>query len=136
MAVALVRRDGHVLMQRRPYDSMHGGLWEFPGGKVEPGEAPAAAAVREMDEELAVTLETSQLEPVGFAGDVTAGVPVRTIVICLYIAHRWTGEPQPQVASEIEWVPAEALKNLEMPPLDYPLAEQLCTLMKKVENRC
>lgn len=132
VAVALVAEGGRVLLQRRPLGAVHGGLWEFPGGKVESGESPEDAALREMEEELGLALQASDLAPVGFASGLTASVqeggsgPRRALVILLYACTRWSGEPQPHGGAAVAWHFPEAIAELAMPPLDYPLAEALC----------
>lgn len=129
VAVALLRADGRVLMQQRPFASMHGGLWEFPGGKVEPGESPESAAVRELEEELGLSLHAGSLAPVGFASGRT-GDGVRALVILLYVCREWQGEPHPHEAEALDWHAPEAIKTLAMPPLDYPLADALCKFLR------
>lgn len=125
-AVALVAPDGQVLMQRRRLHRAHGGLWEFPGGKLEAGESPEAAALREMREELGVEIDASALCPAGFASDSAMPAPAgRTHVILLYACRRWHGEPRCLDAEEIAWFAPEQLEALAMPPLDYPLARAL-----------
>lgn len=130
-AVALIGEDGRVLMQRRPLDKQHGGLWEFPGGKLELGETPEMAAIREIEEELGIVLLPEALVPLTFAGDgvgmLSAGV--QPIVIMLYTCHRWTGEPQCRDGEEIRWFAPSALPDLEMPPLDRPLAQRLISFI-------
>ena len=122
VAVALTREDGQVLMQRRSLRSEHGGLWEFPGGKVESGESPEIALVREIWEELGIRIKASNLRPVTFAsGPVSGGR--RGIVILLYTCRDWTGEPQCLDGEEIGWFDPARILGLAMPPLDYPLAE-------------
>nr|WP_086492835.1 (deoxy)nucleoside triphosphate pyrophosphohydrolase [Novosphingobium panipatense] len=122
-------------MQQRPLAAMHGGLWEFPGGKVEPGETPEHAAVRELEEELGVKVSPSSLLSVGFASGpgVTsqAGQGARDIVILLYACAHWQGEPQAHEAEALGWYATEAIPQLEMPPLDYPLAAALSTFLRK-----
>lgn len=122
--MALLREDGCVLMQQRPFNSMHGGLWEFPGGKTEPGESPEQAAVRELEEELGLVLEPASLIPVGFASGRT-GDDRRALVILLYVCREWQGEPHPHEAEALGWYKPEAISTLAMPPLDYPLADGL-----------
>ena len=130
-AVALIAPDGTILMQRRPFAAVHGGLWEFPGGKVEEGETPEDSAVREMAEELGVTIEPAHLQPVGFASGLTAPAsqggrePQKSLVILLYACRNWTGTPLAIEAAAIAWVRCEAIAELPMPPLDYPLASAL-----------
>jgi 8-oxo-dGTP diphosphatase len=123
VAVALCRKQGdktQVLMQQRPPSRQHGGLWEFPGGKIDPGESAAAAALRELAEELGVTLDPTTLAPISFAQGPQGGV-----LILLYACWRWTGEPQLLDAAAMQWVDLDAIPALAMPPLDYPLAHAL-----------
>ena len=122
VAVALVAGDGRVCLQRRPEGKAHGGLWEFPGGKVEPGESPQAAIVREIAEELGIALDGDALNPCGFAAD--AGH-----VILLYACRRWQGAPAALEGGGIAWFAPAALSAQPMPPLDYPLARQVCQLL-------
>ena len=124
VAVALIGADGRVLMQRRPEGKQHGDLWEFPGGKVEAGEAPVQAAVRELAEELGVGLVAEALHPVGFAENHAPDQP-RAVVILLYACREWTGEPQCLDAQALAWETPHAVPELAMPPLDYPLAQAL-----------
>lgn len=125
-AVAMVNKAGLVLMQQRLRDDAHGGLWEFPGGKLDPGEAPAEAAARELFEELGVRIEIADLEPAGFASGWTDGAKgARSIVILLFACTRWQGEPQALAAAQLAWCEPLELAKLAMPPLDYPLAEGL-----------
>ena len=125
VAAALIADDGRVLMQRRRLDRTHGGLWEFPGGKIEFGESPEAAARREIEEELGVGLEITALEPVSFASS-SANLPAgKTHVILLYACRQWRGEPRCLDAEEIGWFATDRLEHLAMPPLDYPLARSL-----------
>jgi 8-oxo-dGTP diphosphatase len=126
VAAALIRADGQVLMQRRKRAKAHGGLWEFPGGKVEMGESPEAALVREIGEELGLALNAEALEPLTFASDpAQPPLPRQPHVILLYICRSWTGEPLCLDGEEIGWFPVDALSGLDMPPLDYPLARAL-----------
>ncbi len=131
VAVALVAPGGAVLMQRRAFRGVHGGLWEFPGGKVEPGETPEQAAVREIAEELGITIVVEALESVGFASGhtVSAGEggkgAARPLVILLYACRAWEGAPCALEAAGIDWVAPDAIAALDMPPLDYPLAQAL-----------
>jgi 8-oxo-dGTP diphosphatase len=120
---------GRVLMQQRLPDGAHGGLWEFPGGKLESGEGPESAAARELSEELGLQVEPSDLTPVGFASG-TAGAS-RPLIILLFACSRWAGTPEPQAASGIGWYAPKELAGLAMPPLDYPLAEALCRLLQE-----
>lgn len=123
VAAALIRPDGTVLMQRRPLGKEHGGLWEFPGGKVEPQESPQSALVREIAEELGSIITEADLAVVATSGPLPhAKVPV---VITLYSCRRWDAEPICLEGEEIGWFALRELPGLSMPPLDYPLAEAL-----------
>jgi 8-oxo-dGTP diphosphatase len=126
VAVALVDPGRRILLQRRRIGSEHGGLWEFPGGKLEPGETPEAAALREIEEELGVSLDPAQLAPLTFAADnVPPPRPRRPYVILLYTCRNWHGEVECRDGEEIRWFAAEEIAGLAMPPLDYPLAAAL-----------
>ena len=129
VAVALVDADGRVLLQQRPAGKQHGGLWEFPGGKVEAGEAPASAAVRELAEELGVALQVDSLVPVCFA---ESGAGERPVVIMLYACLAWQGDPQCLDAQALAWEQPVAIPALAMPPLDYPLAQALIRHLETV----
>ncbi|MGH8678532.1 MAG: (deoxy)nucleoside triphosphate pyrophosphohydrolase [Burkholderiales bacterium] len=120
VAAALIDGKGRVLMQQRRLDGAHGGLWEFPGGKIEPDESADGALVREIAEEIGCSIEPCDLAPVGFASH--PGVPH---VILLYLCRKWVGEPRCLDGEAIAWYALEALRDLDMPPLDYPLAEAL-----------
>ncbi|MBS0474577.1 MAG: (deoxy)nucleoside triphosphate pyrophosphohydrolase [Proteobacteria bacterium] len=117
VAAALINREGLVLMQQRPLHKAHGGLWEFPGGKVEQGETLESALVREIAEELAIALDPESLAPLTFAARRD-----QPHVVMLYTCRRWVGDPVGLDAAEIGWFASEALSALEMPPLDVPLA--------------
>lgn len=116
VAAGLIGEDGRVLVQRRPPGTIHGGLWEFPGGKVERGETARAALVRELGEELGVQVAESELSPVGFAD--RAG---EATVILLYTCRRWAGEPQAADGAALRWASLDEIALLPMPPLDVDL---------------
>lgn len=120
VAVALLRDDGCVLMQQRPFAKAHGGLWEFPGGKVDAGETLESALIREIEEELGITLTADALSPLTFAA-----LPGDPFVILLYTCRHWTGHPQCLEGEAIGWFDAAGLEYLSMPPLDVPLARAL-----------
>jgi 8-oxo-dGTP diphosphatase len=126
VAAALVDHRGKVLMQQRHEGRVHGGLWEFPGGKVEPGEVPESALVREIREELGLAIAESDLHPAAFSsGASLAGGAGNPIVILLYTCMAWQGVPEPIDAAAIEWIDLARIGDLAMPPLDYPLWEAL-----------
>ena len=125
-AAALIDAQGRVLVQQRPAGTSLAGLWEFPGGKLEPGEAPAAALVRELAEELAIGVSPADLEPVGFAdAPLPATNGSRRLILLLYLLRRWEGAPQPLAAAALAWHPPAALDGLAMPPADRPLVAAL-----------
>ncbi len=124
VALALLDGEGRVLIQRRPADRAHGGLWEFPGGKVEAGEGPATALVREIAEELSITIAAANLAPLTFAAS-PARESTRPLVLLLYTCRCWQGEPAPEPGAELAWVYPATLGALAMPPLDVPLAAAL-----------
>lgn len=118
VAAAMVDADGRVLVQQRPAGKPMAGLWEFPGGKVEPGEAPEAALVRELHEELGISVEASCLAPAAFASEPLAN---RHLVLLLYALRKWHGVPQAHHARALKWVRPVELHALDMPPADKPL---------------
>lgn len=131
VAVALGRADGRWLMHRRPPDKHHGGLWEFPGGKVEPDEVPDSALEREIREELGIVLDRGSLEPAAFARS-PGGEGVPPIVILLYKTMCWAGEPRALEGGEVDWfLPAE-IAWLPMPPLDVALARDFFGKQERV----
>ena len=123
-AAALIDGEGRVLITQRPAHKQLGGLWEFPGGKVEPGEAPEQALVRELVEELAVHVEADALEPFAFASH---AYPDFHLLMPLYIARRWRGEPKldADAAQAFAWVNPASLRDYPMPPADIGLVERL-----------
>ena len=128
VAVALVDPRGRVLIQKRRQDASHGGLWEFPGGKVEPGETPEAALVREVREELGIAL--GSFVPAAFASDPEADPARRDPhLILLYLCREWRGEPRCLAGEAVAWTAPEALAAMAMPPLDVPLAAALRRLL-------
>ncbi len=126
VAAALIRADGSVLMHRRALEAVHGGLWEFPGGKVNDRETAEIALKRELLEELDIVVEVADLDPAAFASDLTESESEpRALVILLYTCTRWSGEPRCVEGAGIEWFDPGRIASLAMPPLDYPLARQL-----------
>jgi 8-oxo-dGTP diphosphatase len=132
VALALIDPAGRVLLQRRPENKAHGGLWEFPGGKVERGEGPAEALVREIAEELGIAISAADLAPLTFAAT-APDAPARPVVLLLYTCHHWQGEPVPEPGAELSWVYPDAFTALPMPPLDVPLAAALERHLKNLQ---
>lgn len=123
VAGAIRDGDGRVLLHRRPPHKQHGGLWEFPGGKVEEGELPRAALVRELAEELGIVCDPVSMHCAGFA-DEEAASNAPAIVILLYTVVSWTGQPSAlESGAEIGWFAADEIASLDMPPLDVKLAD-------------
>jgi 8-oxo-dGTP diphosphatase len=119
VAAALIDADGRVLVAQRPFDKHHGGLWEFPGGKVESGETPVAALARELREELGIAI--GEAEPLAFAESDSGG----PMVLLLYRCRTWQGEPAPLEAEAIDWLAVDRLADVAMPPADRVLAAAL-----------
>ena len=124
VAGALQRDDGLWLMHRRPEEKHHGGLWEFPGGKVEPHEIPQESLARELKEELGICVEATQCEPLFFAQS-DADRAQSAIVILLYKIDRWTGDPRALEGGAIDWFAPESVRALDKPPLDVQLCARL-----------
>jgi 8-oxo-dGTP diphosphatase len=125
VAAALSNTDGRILLQKRPKGKAMAGLWEFPGGKLLPGETMAAALCRELHEELGIVIAPEDLTPVSF---VNAPLDDRQLLLCLYGARRWQGEPKPLEGQELGWFAPSEMPSLAMPPADYPLVEQLARI--------
>ena len=131
VAVAMIDAERRVLLQQRRRGGEHGGLWEFPGGKIKPGESPEMALVREIDEELAIAINPAALVPLAFASDPAQPPrPREPYVILLYTCRAWLGDPQCLAGESIAWFSAAALADMvrqadTMPPLDVPLAQAL-----------
>ncbi len=125
VAVALVDGAGRMLLQQRAPGRAMAGLWEFPGGKVEPGELPEAALIREIEEELGIVLDAAALAPACFA---SAPLGDRHMILLLYLCREWRGEPRPLDASALKWLRPEEMDAAEMPPADRPLIALLSAL--------
>lgn len=124
VAGALADPAGRWLMQKRPLSKHHGGLWEFPGGKIEPGETPRAALARELYEELTITADAEAMRRMASASAAaTAGNAA--IVLSLYTVPEWRGVPRAEEGAEIGWFARDAIAALDMPPLDAVLARAL-----------
>ena len=125
-AVALIDADGRVLLSKRPLDKQLGGLWEFPGGKVEPGERPETALIRELQEELAIDVAESCLAPLTFASH---AYETFHLLMPLYVCRRWKGLVIGAEGQDIAWVKPKKLKDYPMPPADLPLIPHLIDLL-------
>jgi 8-oxo-dGTP diphosphatase len=126
VACALVDADNRVLVTQRPEGKALAGLWEFPGGKLEPGERPEAALIRELEEELGVTVKEPCLAPLTFA---SYAYETFHLLMPLYICRRWEGVVQPREAQALKWVRPGKLRELAMPPADEPLIPPLIDLL-------
>ena len=126
VACALVDADRRVLIAQRPEGKSLAGLWEFPGGKVEPGESPEAALIRELEEELGIATQSACLAPVSFASH---SYEKFHLLMPLYVCRKWQGTPESREHSALKWVRPQALHDYAMPPADAPLIAALCDLL-------
>ena len=117
-AVALIDPDGRVLLAQRPEGKSMAGLWEFPGGKVEPGETPEVALIRELKEELGIDTWQSCLAPLTFASH---AYPEFHLLMPLFVCRRWQGTATPHEGQALAWVRPGSLRDYPMPPADLPL---------------
>jgi 8-oxo-dGTP diphosphatase len=117
-AVALIDADGRVLLAQRPPGKSLAGLWEFPGGKVEPGESPESALIRELHEELGIETWQSCLAPLTFASH---AYPEFHLLMPLFACRRWQGIVSAREGQNLAWVRAKDLSQYPMPPADIPL---------------
>jgi 8-oxo-dGTP diphosphatase len=118
VAAALVDAEGRILLQQRSLDRSMPGLWEFPGGKVEAGETPETALIRELREELGIDTDEACLAPAAFASHPVDG---QHMVLLLYICRKWRGAPAALDAAALRWVRPADMFALPMPPADIPL---------------
>jgi 8-oxo-dGTP diphosphatase len=125
-AVALIDPDGRVLLSQRPEGKSLAGLWEFPGGKIEQGERPEAALIRELKEELNIDVTESCLAPLTFASHAYEEFH---LLMPLYICRRWKGDATAMEGQLLKWVRAKDLRNYPMPPADLPLIPHLQDLL-------
>ena len=125
-AVALVDADRRVLIGQRPAEKDMGGLWEFPGGKVEPGETPEAALIRELREELGIDVTQACIAPLSF---VSHAYESFHLLMLLYVCRKWTGTPTAREHQALTWVRPQRLRDHPMPPADAPLIPALCDLL-------
>ncbi|MCV6574837.1 MAG: 8-oxo-dGTP diphosphatase MutT [Cohaesibacter sp.] len=126
VAVALVDVDNRILIAQRPEGKNLAGLWEFPGGKIDAGERPEAALIRELEEELGIQTWESCLAPLTFA---SYGYEDFHLMMPLYICRRWQGVPQSREGQALKWVRAGQLRDYPMPPADLPLIPPLIDLL-------
>ncbi|NBJ09693.1 (deoxy)nucleoside triphosphate pyrophosphohydrolase [Microvirga arsenatis] len=126
VAVALIDADNRILLAQRPEGKQLAGLWEFPGGKVEPGERPEETLIRELSEELGIAVKEPCLAPLTFAS-----YPYETfhLLMPLYVCRRWEGFVQPLEGQALKWVKAGELRHYPMPPADEPLIPFLVDLL-------
>jgi 8-oxo-dGTP diphosphatase len=126
VACALIDTDGRVLIARRPPGKSMAGLWEFPGGKVEPGERPEQSLIRELREELGIAVKEECLAPLTFASHL---YPDFHLLMPLYVCRRWAGFVEARENQQLKWVRPPELRNYPMPPADEPLISHLMTLL-------
>lgn len=117
-AVALIDADGRVLLTQRPEGKTMAGLWEFPGGKVEPGESPETALIRELHEELGIDTWASCLAPLTFASHAYEDFH---LLMPLYACRKWQGTPKAREGQVLRWTRVSEMRQLPMPPADLPL---------------
>ena len=126
VACALVDADRRVLIAQRPQNKNMGGLWEFPGGKVEPNESPEQAIIRELKEELDVDTKEACLAPLSFA---SFSYESFHLLMPLYVCRKWQGTPVAHEHSDLKWVRPQRMRDYPMPPADEPLVAHLCDLL-------
>ena len=125
-ACALVDADGRVLIAERPPGKAMAGLWEFPGGKVEAGERPEDTLIRELSEELGITVREACLAPLTFASH---SYPDFHLLMPLYVCRKWEGDAIAKVHTRLAWVRPNRLRDYAMPPADEPLVSHLMALL-------
>jgi 8-oxo-dGTP diphosphatase len=126
VACALIDADGRILLAQRPPGRSLGGLWEFPGGKMEAGERPEQALIRELEEELGIAVAGACLAPLTFASH---AYPDFHLLMPLYVCRRWEGIVVPREGQNLAWVRPNRLREYEMPPADAPLIPHLIALL-------
>jgi len=125
-ACALVDTDGRVLLSQRPEGKKLAGLWEFPGGKVEIGETPEEALIRELEEELGIRTQVACLAPLTFASHRYEDFH---LLMPLFVCRRFDGEPHGREGQAVKWVRPKDMRNYPMPPADEPLISHLIDLL-------
>ena len=126
VAVALIDADDRILLAQRPPGKQMAGLWEFPGGKVDPGERPEAALIRELREELGIEVREPCLAPLTFASHAYEDFH---LLMPLYVCRRWQGLVTPREGQALKWLRARQLRDIPMPPADEPLIPALIELL-------
>ncbi len=126
VAAALVDADGRVLIAQRPPGKALAGLWEFPGGKLDAGERPEEALIRELDEELGIAVAEACLAPLTFASH---AYPAFHLLMPLWVCRRWEGFVMPREGQALKWVRPGKLRDYPMPPADEPLIPPLIDLL-------
>ncbi|WP_156395839.1 (deoxy)nucleoside triphosphate pyrophosphohydrolase [Bosea sp. Leaf344] len=126
VACALIDPDNRVLVAQRPEGKPMAGLWEFPGGKLEPDERPEPALIRELGEELGITVKEACLAPLTFA---SFPYPDFHLLMPLYICRRWEGAVTARENQALKWLRPGKLRDLAMPPADEPLIPHLIDLL-------
>jgi 8-oxo-dGTP diphosphatase len=126
VACALVDADRRVLICQRPASKSFAGLWEFPGGKIEPAETPEAALIRELREELAIETKEACLAPLSFASHSYESFH---LLMPLYVCRKWQGQPLAVEHAALKWVRPQALRDYPLLPADGPLIAPLCDLL-------
>ena len=124
VAAALMDHQGRILLAQRPDDKNHGGLWEFPGGKVEQGEVPEMALIRELREELGVDVAPRDLQPLHFSSLPLPAADTH-MLMPLYLCRQWQGVPQALEHQQLAWVTPDTLDDFAMPPADLPFISVL-----------
>ena len=126
VAVALVDADRRILLAQRPPGKTLAGLWEFPGGKIDAGERPEQALIRELREELGIEVKEACLAPLTFASHAYDDFH---LLMPLYVCRRWEGVARPLEGQTLAWVRVNALRDYPMPPADAPLIPMLRDLL-------
>jgi 8-oxo-dGTP diphosphatase len=132
VAALMADAKGRILVQQRPEGTAMAGLWEFPGGKIEPGETPEAALARELAEELGIAVDPADCLPMTFA---SAALGKKHLMLLLFRCVRWQGEPRALHASALRWATVDALYDLPMPPADLPLLPIIAQLLGQTGPR-
>ncbi len=126
VAVALVDPDNRILIAKRPEGKSLAGYWEFPGGKIDPGERPEQSLIRELQEELGISVSEDCLAPLSFASHAYSDFH---LLMPLYICRKWQGQVSPREKQTLKWVSARDLRSYELPPADIPLISPLIDLL-------